>query len=204
MVQSAMGQTRCPCLSPDISNCGPLGNPDDGIKCVQSNVRVENDPRWNQSNFLPSEMSRLQSKSTLPNFKHNTLVADVRSEPEVPDSMLSVCCTHIDRTKIFISMKYQERCLFYSHWDYFQTHLHEFQNPDTTHWVQFSFVLRGKLTFYEMQLLEGILYRLTICNSHVFLVSSLWYISKMNLTHLCSAGIGLQFFQDIKMIGRAQ
>lgn len=161
---------------------------------VQSNVRVENDPRWNQSNFLPSEMSRLQSQNTLPNFKHNTLVAEVRSEPGVPESMPSVCCTHID------SFLMEQKSA--SAWNirkdaYFiligitPKYICTSSRTQTPHWVQFSFVLRGKLTFYETQLLEGTLRSLTICNSHVFLGSRLWYISKINLTHLCSAGVGL-------------
>lgn len=63
----------------------------------QSNMRAENDPRRSQSNFLYSEMSRVSlSESTLPDFKHDRLVAEVWPEPGVPDSLPSVCCTHTD------------------------------------------------------------------------------------------------------------
>ena len=98
------------------------------------------------------EQSKLQSESTLPNFKHNTLVAEVRPEPGVPDSLSNVCCTHTDgflMEQKSSSTKNTRKDVYFTITGTISKYICTSCGTQTPHWVQFSFVLRGKSTSYE-------------------------------------------------------
>lgn len=84
----------------------------------------------------------------------------------------------------------------------FPNTLHWLQNPDT-HCVQFSLVLKVN-QYPETQLPERPLGRLTVCNSQVFLGSSLRDTPRVNLTRHCTAWVSLSSFCTMRMTGRAQ
>lgn len=150
---------------------------------------------------IRGEQSKVQRESTLPNFKHNTPGTELRSEPGIPNSRPNVCFTHID--SFLMEQKYSSQWTirkdaYFTIIGIISKYIWMSFRTQTPHWVQFSFVLRGKSTFYKIHtyLLEGTLCRLTICKSQVFLGSSFWYSSKVNLPHRCSAGVSLQFFLE--------
>lgn len=134
--------------------CGPLGNEDDGIWTIKSESWEWSKMELVQVSSFRDKQTKVQSKSTWTNFKHNPSVTELRSELRDPDSPLSVQCICTDsllmqeKSSSPWNIRKDAYLTITGLWGYFQTHCISF-GTQTPHWVQFSFVLRRKLTSYE-------------------------------------------------------
>lgn len=140
------------------------GNQDDGIWTIRCESWEWSKMEPVQVPFFRDEQTKVQSQSILSNFKHNPLVF------LIPCPVFIVYILIVPKRKrnlyhheilgkmlILLSLG----CVFFS-----QT-LCISSRIQTPHWVQFWFVLRSTLTFYETSLLGGSPCRLTIYDGQV-------------------------------------